>query len=132
MANLGKHPANLVITHKFIRAWRIVQVISWDMEAGHGFKFGNSATAWIVCIERLDKRFARLVHDLWNGVGRPLPFACQDWANTKAAYRFLSSERVTEADILASHFRSTKAMAAHAMSTCAAPLLIVHDTTEFI
>jgi hypothetical protein len=26
---------------------------------------------------------------------------CQDWANTKAAYRFFANERVTEEDILA-------------------------------
>lgn len=95
----------------------------WITEEISGSQFGD---------KRLDKRFARLVHDLWHGVGRPLPFACQDWANTKAAYRFLSNERVSEAEILASHFRSTKARAAHAMRACAAPILIVHDTTEFI
>jgi hypothetical protein len=34
--------------------------------------------------------------------------ACQDWANTKAAYRFLSNERVREDSILAGHFQSTR------------------------
>jgi len=33
--------------------------------------------------------------------------ACQDWANTKAAYRFLSNERVDEYQILAGHFQVT-------------------------
>lgn len=28
-----------------------------------------------------------------------IPPACQDWANTKAAYRFFSNNRVTIADI---------------------------------
>ena len=34
-------------------------------------------------------------------MGQSIPLACQDWANTKAAYRFLSNDRVSEADILA-------------------------------
>ncbi|WP_287301227.1 transposase DNA-binding-containing protein [Mesorhizobium sp.] len=29
--------------------------------------------------------------------------ACQDWANTKAAYRFFSSDRVSEGETLAGH-----------------------------
>ena len=37
-------------------------------------------------------------------VGAPMPLACQDWANTKAAYRFSSNEAVSEAEILAGHF----------------------------
>lgn len=37
---------------------------------------------------RLGKRFRSLVRRLWNGVGDTIPFACQDWSNAKAAYRF--------------------------------------------
>jgi hypothetical protein len=33
---------------------------------------------------------------------------CQDWTNTKAAYRFLSNRRVNESAILAGHFQATK------------------------
>jgi len=40
-------------------------------------------------------------------VGQPIPYACQDRANTKAAYRFLSNDRVTQANILSGHFEST-------------------------
>lgn len=36
---------------------------------------------------RLQKRFRNL-EQLWDGLGQTIPFACQDWANTKAAYRF--------------------------------------------
>ncbi len=36
-----------------------------------------------------------------------IPFACQDWANTKAAYRFLDNENVSESEILEGHFQST-------------------------
>ena len=53
--------------------------------------------------------------------------ACQDWANTKAAYRFFSNERVNEADILAGHFQATHDR--FAASDC--PILVLHDTTEF-
>lgn len=33
-------------------------------------------------------------------MGESIPPVCQDWANTRAAYRFFSSERVSEAEIL--------------------------------
>lgn len=41
-------------------------------------------------------------------MGGSIPFACQDWANTKAAYRFFANERVEEADILSGHFGATR------------------------
>ena len=50
---------------------------------------------------RLGKRFKTFVEQLSEGIGETIPMACQDWANTKAAYRFLSNERVSEDDILA-------------------------------
>jgi hypothetical protein len=52
---------------------------------------------------------------------------CQDWANTKAAYRFFSNDRVSEADILAGHFQSTRE---RTIATDGA-VLGLHDTTEF-
>ncbi len=52
---------------------------------------------------------------------------CQDWANTKAAYRFLANARVNEADILAGHFRSTR----DRFAATTTPVLVLHDTTEF-
>jgi hypothetical protein len=60
-------------------------------------------------------------------MGQSIPLACQDWANTKAAYRFFSNDRVSEADILAGHFLSTSdRIAAHD-----GLVLMLHDTTEF-
>jgi hypothetical protein len=82
--------------------------------------------------KRLDNRFVRLVDDLWRSVGQPIPYACQDWANTKAAYRFLSNDRVTEADILSGHFESTCDRVTSTVSADKnSPILILHDTTEF-
>src|SRR5438270_5821771 len=57
---------------------------------------------------RLGKRFRKLLEQLSDGTGESIPFACQDWANTKAAYRFLANERVKEDTILAGHFQSTR------------------------
>jgi hypothetical protein len=60
-------------------------------------------------------------------MGQSIPLVCQDWANTKAAYRFFSNERVSEADILAGHFQSTRDRAAATDGL----MLVLHDTTEF-
>lgn len=35
----------------------------------------------------------------WGGIGKSIPFAGQDWVNTRAAYRFFANERITEQDI---------------------------------
>jgi hypothetical protein len=78
--------------------------------------------------ERLDKRFRKLLEQLSEGAGESIPMACQDWANTKAAYRFFSNERVTEEDILAGHFQATRERFA---ATTDETVLILHDTTEF-
>jgi hypothetical protein len=77
--------------------------------------------------ERLGKRFSMVLKQLAEGTAESIPLACQDWANTKAAYRFFANERVSEADILAGHFRSTRERAA----TVGGTLLVLHDTTEF-
>ena len=78
---------------------------------------------------RLGKRFRKLLEQLSEGTGESIPFACQDWANTKAAYRFLSNERVKEETILAGHFHSTRGR--FAATDRDSPVLILHDTTEF-
>ncbi|MGC8561451.1 MAG: IS4/Tn5 family transposase DNA-binding protein, partial [Phycisphaerae bacterium] len=40
---------------------------------------------------RLNRRLGKLMEDLSQRVGKGIPLACQDWAATKAAYRFLSN-----------------------------------------
>jgi len=76
---------------------------------------------------RLHRRFAILLEKLWAGMGQTIPFACQDWASTKAAYRFLSNDRVSEHDILSGHFNASAARFAAA----AGPILVLQDTTTF-
>ena len=77
--------------------------------------------------ERLGRRLRKLLVQMAGAVGAPIPLACQDWANTKAAYRFLSNEAVGEAEILAGHFHSTRRRVAAADG----PILVLQDTTEF-
>ena len=76
---------------------------------------------------RLGKRFETIVEKLATGIGRSLPFACQDWANTKAAYRFLDNPRISEAEILEGHFHATYERFTASPGT----ILVLHDTTEF-
>ena len=91
---------------------------SWIDEELAGCEFADA---------RLGKRFKTFVEQLSNGIGETIPMACQDWANTKAAYRFLSNERVTEDDILAGHFQSTR----DRFRATDGWVLVLHDTTEF-
>ena len=60
--------------------------------------------------------------------GASIPLICQDWANTKAAYRFFSNDRVSEADILAGHFQST----CERVGATDGLVFMLHDTTEFV
>src|SRR5580765_1948686 len=57
---------------------------------------------------RLGKRFRTLLDRIGSDIGQSIPLVCQDWANTKAAYRFFSNDRVSEADILSGHFQSSR------------------------
>lgn len=77
--------------------------------------------------KRLDRRLRQLVERMGGSIGASIPLACQDWANTKAAYRFFSNDRVGDADILAGHFQSTRGRFVAAPG----PILVLQDTTEF-
>jgi hypothetical protein len=76
---------------------------------------------------RLGRRFGGLLKQIGEGMGGSIPFACQDWANTKAAYRFFANERVEEVDILSGHFAATRTR----YDDSHGPILLIQDTTEF-
>ena len=76
---------------------------------------------------RLDPRLSKMLEDLSKRIGKPIPLACQDWAATKAAYRFLDNPKVNEAAILEGHFQATRARFAATSDLT----LVLHDTTEF-
>ena len=77
---------------------------------------------------RLERRLSAMLGLLADGLGASIPFACQDWAGAKAAYRFLSNEHVTEERILQGHFEATRAR----VGATRGPVLVLHDTTEFV
>ena len=76
---------------------------------------------------RLERRFGKVLGQMSEHVGATVPFACQDWANTKAAYRFFGNERVNEADILAGHFEATRSR----MAAVDGRVFVLYDTTSF-
>ena len=78
-----------------------------------------------------DVRHGRLqqrLEQLPGRVGGTIPWACQDWENSKAAYRFVGNDRIGETNILADHFASTHERFA---ASSGFPVLVLHDTTEF-
>jgi len=76
---------------------------------------------------RHGKRLRKLLEQFSEKIGGSTPWACQDWANTKAAYRFFSNHRVSEEQILSGHFQAVR----ERMPTGQKPILVLHDTTEF-
>lgn len=76
---------------------------------------------------RHGKRLRQLLEQFSDRIGATTPWASQDWANTKAAYRFFANGRISEANILAGHFASTRERFA---ASSGVPILVLHDTTE--
>jgi hypothetical protein len=76
---------------------------------------------------RHGKRLRKLLQQVAERIGGSIPWAGQDWANTKAAYRFFSNPRVSEEQILSGHFQATR----NRIAANSALVLMLHDTTEF-
>jgi hypothetical protein len=97
------------------------------MDDGYAAWLDDELAGCRLADERLTKRLHKVLGQIGGAMGQSIPFACQDWANAKAAYRFLSNNRVSEADILAGHFQSTRNRA----SAADGAIFVLHDTTEF-
>lgn len=78
--------------------------------------------------KRIGDRFRQILEAVGALPGESIPQICQNWAETKAVYRFLSNERVNAQDILSGHFHETSKR----IAACAGPVLVLHDTSEFI
>lgn len=75
--------------------------------------------------ERLNKRARKLMERMSAKPTASIPMACNGWAETLAAYRFLANDEVAWEDILAPHWAQTQQrMSAHAVVLC------LQDTTE--
>jgi len=76
--------------------------------------------------KRLDRRCLKLAEDFSQQPSASINQACEDWADSKAAYRFFGNEGVTPELILSPHTGRTQArMCGHAV------VLAVQDTTFF-
>ncbi len=97
------------------------------MDGTTGGWFDREIAGCSLVDRRLEKRLRSLLERLGHAMGASIPLACQDWANTKAAYRFFSNERISEAAILAGHFAATR----ERFAATDGPILVLQDTTEF-
>ena len=74
---------------------------------------------------RLTARAKQLIASFSVQPAQSIPEACENWAATKAAYRFLENQRVDEGQLWAAHYQATRARTAgHAR------ILAIQDTTE--
>lgn len=74
---------------------------------------------------RLNRRAGVLLRQLAERPEQSIPGACQGWAETQAAYRFFSNEKVTSEGVLLAHVEAVLARARqHPVVLC------VQDTTE--
>ena len=97
------------------------------MDGATGAWFDREIAGCSFADECLNKRLRNLLERMGDAIGASIPLACQDWANTKAAYRFFSNDRFNEAEILAGHFQSTQSR----FAATEGPILVLQDTTEF-
>lgn len=74
------------------------------MDGEAGAWFDRELAGCSLADERLNKRLRKLVPQIGSAMGESIPLVCQAWANTKAAYRFFSNDRVSEAEILGGHW----------------------------
>ncbi len=74
---------------------------------------------------RLNKREVTLLDRLGEKPTASIPNACNGWAETQAAYRFLAQEEVKWKDILAPHFACT-----HQRMRGRSVVLCIQDSTE--
>lgn len=90
--------------------------MSWAAEEFDTINLGDA---------RRDRRAIHLIERLAEQPTASIPGACNGWAETQAAYRFLGSDAYDWQDILAPHRQCTQArMATHPVVLC------LQDTTE--
>lgn len=99
-------------TKKFSTEW----VRGWCDQEFAGVQLGDA---------RLQRRLKMLVEQFVQQPEAPIPQACGNWAQSKAAYRFFDNGKVDPQEILRSHTQGT-------LERCReqAVILAVQDTTE--
>ena len=77
--------------------------------------------------KRLDSRLVKLFDSFSEAPESPINQACEDWAETKAAYRFFQNENVDVVPIMAAHRGKTLSRAAEHST-----ILALQDTSYFV
>jgi hypothetical protein len=75
--------------------------------------------------ERLTDRLMQVGDQLGRAPAESIPNACEDWASTKATYRFCDNERVDPNEILDAHKREQRSRIRDTEE-----LLVISDTTS--
>ena len=104
----------------------------WHISPQHEAKLGESmgwAQQEFETIDlgdpRLNRRAVLLAERLGQKPGASIPGACENWAETAAAYRFLRNEQVSCEDVMTAHRQATMGrIREHAVVLC------LQDTTE--
>jgi len=73
--------------------------IGWTNEEFSKIEFGD---------KRLKVRFLKIATQFSKKSEAPINQACEDWADTKAAYRFFNNQKVSSGKILSEHCKRTK------------------------
>ena len=77
--------------------------------------------------KRLTDRLVQLGDELGSSPAESIPTACEDWASTKATYRFCDNENVEPNEILSAHKQAQRSRVSQLDE-----LVIVSDTTELV
>jgi hypothetical protein len=77
--------------------------------------------------KRLDSRLVKLCNSLSDAPESPINQACEDWHETKAAYRFFQNEHVEVDEIMIAHRDKTSARAINHGT-----ILALQDTSYFV
>lgn len=77
--------------------------------------------------KRLDSRMIKICETLSESPESPINQACEDWAETKAAYRFFANDNVDNDKILSAHRKKTIERSAEEDT-----VLVIQDTSYFI
>jgi hypothetical protein len=90
----------------------------WTTEESYDCNFAD---------KRLCDRYQKVLRQIGGADASSMPWACEDWANAKAAYRFFDNDRIEVVNLLGGHFAATGRRARALKSR----MLILHDTTQF-
>ena len=77
--------------------------------------------------KRLNQRLIKLCDSFSQAPESPINQACQDWNETKSAYRFFQNDNVDAGQIMAAHREKTALRAANHKT-----ILAIQDTSYFI